>query len=487
MRFDPGVAQTARRVAHAIINDMHSGDLGAVLFSYLGRSTGLTADRAVLHAAVESLIPHPDPVACGPRGGCEVASIFGVTENLAALGTSRKLLFLIGSSRRLVTPDSPFASIKLKELFERLHRYNWVVYAVEPEGVQTLASTAESRSPTRTTIVQNDSLRAFSESTGGRVVSSNDSWMSVRALFDENEAVYTLGFRPGRPMDGKFHRVRVEVRVPGAVVRAPRGYFARGSLTSETAPRPSLETALSGPLPLDGIRLELLAVPVALDPGVPEIVVVGRALPNTGPDAETPEDFVVSALRLPDYAVERTFKGKWPSRTVTGEVVLRLKVRPGMYEVRLGASTETDMGTVFATIDVPNFDDEPLSMSGLMFHVPREGVVADDGVPDVAALMPTAVRSFPVGSRFRGLVTVYQGRRDPEDVVVECVVTDERGEAVRRKAEIFTATDFKSRGFASVVADPESPSLPEGRYRLSITARSGEVTVERASHFNVAR
>ena len=489
MRFDPGVAQTARRVAHTIIDDMRAGDLGAVVFSYLGRSTGLTADRTVLHTAVESLIPHPSPLACGFRsGGCEVAAMRGLTDNLAGLGTSRKLLFLIGSSRRLAGPDTPVQAYQ--ELFQRLHRYNWVVYAVDPEGIQTLAATAESRAAARVTLVHNDSLRAFSEATGGRVVSSNDSWTSVPELLRENDAVYTLGFRPERRMDGKFHPVRVEVRVPGAVVRGPRGYFASdGPGPTATAPL-SLEAVLHGPLPVGTIRLELQAAPLALDPRDPELVVVGRTIPGA-PEGQNPfpRDFIVTAFRLPHYDVERTFRGAWPPRASPGsappEVASRLKVRPGMYEVRLGAGSGSDMGTVFATVEVPDFEDGRLSMSGLMFETLAEGSsFANVDMNAVTAITPTAVRSFPLGSRFRGVAAVYKAR-SVHGVTVECLVSDELGGVVRRRAQTFAAADFNARGFVSVAVDPQSVSLPAGWYRFSVAARSGEETVERTSSFRV--
>ena len=75
--------------------------------------------------------------------------------------------------------------------------------------------------------------------------------------------------------------------------------------------------------------------------------------------------------------------------------------------------------------------------------------------------------------------------RSLHDVTVECLVSDELGGVVRRRAQTFAAADFNARGFVSVAVDPQSVSLPAGWYGFSVAARSGEETVERTSSFRV--
>ena len=55
----------ARKVAHAVVDQLGPGDLGAVAFTDMGLRANLTEDRTLLRAAVDSFVTHPDGGAVG--------------------------------------------------------------------------------------------------------------------------------------------------------------------------------------------------------------------------------------------------------------------------------------------------------------------------------------------------------------------------------------------------------------------------------------
>jgi VWFA-related protein len=71
-----------------------------------------------------------------------------------------------------------------------------------------------------------DTLRALSKRTGGRYFSNIGSYEKNLADVEDLTGVfYVLGYYPASADDGKFHRVKVEVKRKGARVMAPSGFF----------------------------------------------------------------------------------------------------------------------------------------------------------------------------------------------------------------------------------------------------------------------
>ncbi|HKO03835.1 MAG TPA: VWA domain-containing protein [Candidatus Acidoferrales bacterium] len=73
-----------------------------------------------------------------------------------------------------------------------------------------------------------DTMRDLAEMTGGEAfVNTNDLTGAIRKAVEDSAAVYTLGFYlEPESADGKFHELKVTVKRPGLLVRAPKGYFA---------------------------------------------------------------------------------------------------------------------------------------------------------------------------------------------------------------------------------------------------------------------
>jgi VWFA-related protein len=69
-----------------------------------------------------------------------------------------------------------------------------------------------------------DTVRALAGRTAGEAFADLDA--GLRHALDDSTAYYLLTYRAVRPDDGKFHAVQVEVKRPGAHVRARDGYYA---------------------------------------------------------------------------------------------------------------------------------------------------------------------------------------------------------------------------------------------------------------------
>lgn len=103
----------------------------------------------------------------------------------------------------------------------------------------------------------NDSAQlSLALGTGGLYLTSNRTLDSFESVDRDTTTYYSLGYRPSRPEDSRFHDVKVEiVDRPGLVVRARSGYV---DLTAEQ----KLELVLTTPLPFPR---EKGSLPVTVD------------------------------------------------------------------------------------------------------------------------------------------------------------------------------------------------------------------------------
>ncbi len=82
---------------------------------------------------------------------------------------------------------------------------------------------------------------SLAQGTGGLYLTSNRILESFEDVDRDTTSYYSLGYRPARPEDGDFHKVRVKVVRPGLVARARQGYV-------DLSPEQKLEMTLTTPL-----------------------------------------------------------------------------------------------------------------------------------------------------------------------------------------------------------------------------------------------
>jgi VWFA-related protein len=90
-----------------------------------------------------------------------------------------------------------------------------------------------------------ETMKVLAERTGGRAFyGSNNLSEAIRRSIDDSRVTYTLGFYPAAASwDGRFHTIKVKVRIPGAEVRSRTGYFALPD--SAIAPPKSIQALIS--------------------------------------------------------------------------------------------------------------------------------------------------------------------------------------------------------------------------------------------------
>ena len=110
------------------------------------------------------------------------------------------------------------------------------------------------------------------------------------------------------------------------------------------------------------------------------------------------------------------------------ESVSTLTLQPGTYELRVAARHEhaNDTGSVHTYVDVPDFDSQTVTLSGVVLLDRRAPTISPPealvGILDAA---PTTRRDFTAADEIAALVRVYQrAREQPSPVTVSFRVLD---------------------------------------------------------------
>ena len=247
-------------------------------------------------------------------------------------------------------------------------------------------------------------------------------------IFEENSSYYLIGFRSTNPVaDGKFRRIDVKVNRPGVEVRTRSGYYAGGPATKNASRKPSapatpLDESVSGVLPMSEtpLRLNVAAFSATGKPGAAVAVVLGVQQPASDLRAGGPILTVAAHAYDLDgnsVAMKRTAidPGGLPGsgELVEYDVLLRLDVPPGRYEIRVGAETSTKRrGSVYGYVDVPKFSNGGLWVSSPLLE--RTPALPTAGKDSLAALLPivsTTTREFGRNDAVRAFLRIYQGGR----------------------------------------------------------------------------
>ena len=92
-------------------------------------------------------------------------------------------------------------------------------------------------------------------------------------------------------------------------------------------------------------------------------------------------------------------------------LVSALALEPGSYEIRVATEGPGGAaGSVHTFVDIPDFRQAPLSMSGVLLHVaPEEPVASRDEIDNALPFVPTARRTFASSDTVSAFVQVSQG------------------------------------------------------------------------------
>ncbi len=229
--FVPRSFTTAVAIARAIVAQMGSDDLAAVLFtSRFEHEQDFTNDRGRLLDAIDKF-----DYAIGTD---PMIRMVQVARDLEQVPDRRKLIFYIGpgypfNANLLGPAQETYGDVqgqmaqlvyRMQDVFQSARIANANIYAIDPVGLD--APTDGMAIDRRQDSI--DFLRIVSSQTGGRaIVNLNEPSRQVPRVFRENSAYYLIGFQSSNPaIDGKYRRIEVKVNRRNAEVRTRSGYFA---------------------------------------------------------------------------------------------------------------------------------------------------------------------------------------------------------------------------------------------------------------------
>jgi hypothetical protein len=290
------------------------------------------------------------------------------------------------------------------------------------------------------------------------------------------------------------------VKRKDVAVSARKGYFDGNPAdaprqTIENVP-PAISDMLTASWPRTDLPLQASVAAFASPDGSRPIVstVIGSSSGGTEhtPGTDAAEvDVVVAAFdsngRSANY--HRQTLGLTSARGTPYEALSKLPLDPGAYEMRIAVNDRATgrIGTVFTSIDVPDFAKAPLSLSGVVLEVrPQELVAADDALREVIPVVPTARRVLDRSDRATAFLRVYQGGLDAlRPVEVKMRIQNAAGTPVINTARSLTSDDFaKGRG-ADYTVELPLETLEPGEYLLTIEASERVRTVGRDVRFRI--
>jgi VWFA-related protein len=453
-------------------------------------------------------------------GLCVLETITRVAEAVQSTPRRPKVLFFIGSSmiwqsRRPISQsfEDPGCETRLEDargvMFAAIDRANLTVHSIDPQGLVNAAPQSQASTTNRgpasavaslqtgltNTLIDRESLNVLPARTGGRaVVGRNNPELTIPEIFRESDAYYVIGVeRAVSARPDATRTIQVKVGRKGLRVVAQRKYVATTSIAgapAEGVQAPAtVEDALNGLLPNAGMPLAL---------GVTAFSNTEKANPvvrvNVDAGAFARSDGAPVPLDLTVAAVDRTGKPVASARqtsTITAtrlasgspievNVQSHLELQPGDYGLRVAVSDAASgkVASVFSDITVPNFDNAPLSLSGLSVETATSGG---------GAAKPTTRRSFKRGDVVRGVLQIYQGTQRTDaltPVVMRVRILDTKGTALRDQSLPFPESSFANRRTDCVITLPLSTLVP-GEYLLKLDASANRRTSGRALPFRV--
>jgi len=433
-----------------------------------------------------------------------IGTYFRGSEALQGPPNKRPTTTAPGSGIIPVNPNIMACAAPLRYAREAMQRSlaaaNLTIHTLDPVGIETpgnspLGGLAEGMR------VRRDELTSLADMTGGRTIMQTETpETQLPALFGESQSYYLLAFAPGdSKADGKFHGITVKVNRPDVSVRTRSGYYAGGKRGERVASAIAPETAgaIAGILPRNDLPLSVAAAPFAL-PGSTEsavAVVLGvRQPPPSERDAKNPVKVLAAAFDRSGRSVQsetRTLGVTWKpdaSGSMPYELLSRLTLKPGRYELRLAVDASVNQrGSVYTFVDVPDFSEQPLSLSGIVLGAAAGPLAAPkDAFAGLLPIVPTARRTFTSADRVTAFVRVYEASKKPSVPVTLTARILDTHDAVK-SADTVTLAAERFNDTRAVDHRIELPlsTLGGGEYLLVVETTAGERSARRGVRFSV--
>jgi len=468
-------------------------------------------------------------------GVCVLDTIARVADGVQSATSRRKVLFFIGSDLILQTAGSADSARqdvgcekRLRDardnMFQAVDRANLTIHSLDPSGLVNFSPATRTSSTLRGAAVaaalttaagehlrRQGSLQVLPDRTGGRaVMNTNGPDTIVPDLFRESNSYYLIGFRPSDPRpNGTFHKITVKTVRPGLKVHARSGYTSPASTeraVGGAALSEPVRTALTGLLPAAATPIDLNAAAFATPGALTSAVVLtigadafaAAASGEAGGSHDAPLEVVASAFDRggrPAGVARQTLELSWPAASDPQrrfDVLSRLNLRPGDYEIRVAVSsgTEVPAASVFTSVTVPSFTTAPLSLSDMILASTAGTLTAPrDFLSALLPIVPTARRTFTPADKLVAFFRVYQGtnRNDPlAPVQLHTTVIDAHDRVVAGESAALDAAAFANERTADHYVTLPLAGLRPGEYLLKVDTTMGTRSAGRTLRFVVS-
>ena len=560
--LDAFMVKQTKAIVSRIIDKLGPRDETAIVFSVAsGKTQDFTTDHHTLLAALDGFMPgygvrwaQPEYVAMS------LHTLGGVASSLMSIEGRRKAVLWItpgppvsaageGPQRLSITSTAldQDAATEVRDettsLFERAQRANVAIYPIDPAGLGGLEEYVyqdflmhEAPSPAvreaahRTATKSFEYLETAALNTGGHaIVNTNDALPGVDQIFEETGSYYMLGFKPlNTKEDGTLRLIDVRVDRPGVEVHTRSGYYAPKAPDAATRAKNATENAVLGKaigallpsadLPL-GVTLAPFAVPFQHKAAVAIALGVRQPVPD---EAATKKLTETTELQISAFTPDGRPRDSQRSTAhvvlrvgATGEAVYevlgRIDLAPGQYELRLAAhdTTSKTTGSVAATLVIPDFEDDALSLSGVVVtRTPATPSAPRELLAPLLPVVPTATREFVPADRVETYLQLYQSGKKPfAPARVKITIANDHGgtdltDTRALPVDAFHAAPAPPRVGSSLAPKPDPfanaalraadlryqlpmAKLAPGEHLLTFEATCGATTLRRDVRFSV--
>ena len=394
----------------------------------------------------------------------------------------------------------------LKDAREKMVRAtslaNLTIHTLDPVGIETALNSPLGGSLQGMRERQDD-LAVLADLTGGRTVMNTEApEAQLPALFAESHSYYLLAFAPADPKaSSRLHKIDVKVDRPGVTVRTRSGYYAGEPRARD---RGAAAASREGPAALDGVlpRRDLslsvsvapFATPGATESAVAIVLGVRQQIPPDGTQRNWSVKVLAAAFDRNGRAVQSETQTVGVTRqpdaagSMPYEVVSRLALKPGRYEVRVALDdAASGHGSVYTYVDVPDFSRQPLSLSGIVLaSSPAILSTSKQALANLLPVVPTAQRHFARTDRVTAFLRVYQEAGKPaQPVDVTMRIVDVSDRILMKVVDPLAADRFAGNRGADYRVDLPIERLDNGEYLFVIEATQGQHTARRGLRFTV--
>jgi len=352
--------------------------------------------------------------------------------------------------------------------------------------------------------------RAAAAATGGFATFRTDPDEGVDRVLAATSAYYLLGYSadPAQPHE-KERTIEVHTTRPGVRILA-RTRYAPADRAPAATPRDAVSRAVRDLVPSGDLALKGFVAPfrdstrneqplaVAVEVATPEFqgVVAGTGFTDdvemvvlsVEPGVEVRQTQRVTArVALPARRVDALAGGRYL-------VCSRVELAPGHYQLRFGIRSEFAgrAGSVYYDVDVPDFGDKAVSLSGLVIGQTGSSspmpVARASTLTSLVPFVPVLTREFTARDAPWAYVRVYRTKKaeDAPVALAASIREVETGREIWAESEEHPAGDFADSELEYRVALPIA-ALPPGAYRLCVEATGpvGQPPASRELDFRV--